>query len=86
MNLIRTSASQRRPFILACCLGALIPLFSGAGYADTVVIPLGQQGQAFAPHHQRVGGLGLRRATLAPLRLRGELAVLRDLCAPQRPL
>lgn len=55
MNLIRTSASQRRPFILACCLGALIPLFSGAGYADTVVIPLGQQGQAWGVESPRTG-------------------------------
>lgn len=55
MNAFRTAASGRRPIILACCLGALIPLFSGTGYAETVAIPLGQQGKAWQVDSPRTG-------------------------------
>ena len=55
MNAFRISASGRRPIIFACCLGTLIPLFSGISYAETVTIPLGQQGKAWQVDSPRTG-------------------------------
>jgi outer membrane protein assembly factor BamE (lipoprotein component of BamABCDE complex) len=45
MNPSRTFASRIRPHILACCLGAGLPLLNGITNAETIAIPLGQQGK-----------------------------------------
>lgn len=45
MNPSRIFASRLRPHFLACCLGACFPLFSGIVNAETIAIPLGQQGK-----------------------------------------
>lgn len=55
MSTNRISASGRWPTIMACCLGVLLPLFSGTGYAETVTIPLGQQGKAWDVESPRTG-------------------------------
>lgn len=55
MNAIRNYASGHRPFLLACCLGALIPMFGAVSHAETVAIPLGQQGRAWQVESPRTG-------------------------------
>lgn len=45
MNPSRIFASSIRPHFLACCLGAWLPLFGGIASAETIAIPLGQQGK-----------------------------------------
>lgn len=56
MNTSRHSFTQARRFILACAAAATLPIatWSGALHADTVAIPLGQQGKAWnieTPRH-----------------------------------
>ena len=41
---MKPSRISRRSFFLAC-LGALFPLFAGIANAETIAIPLGQQGK-----------------------------------------
>lgn len=55
MKAIRISASRHRPLILACCIGALVPFIGSAAIAETVAIPLGQQGKAWQVESPKTG-------------------------------